>query len=214
MGIPCCNTPVTVNGEREPMQVFAPHAYDLMVDTPAYKYASNDRVGGIFAEHRRSQERMNVPVIVGEWGSFGDETDDWLPHIQHLFEVFEGYHWSHTYWAYIPGFFEEQIKPFDLQIMNLCQKDSKLTILHICDWEGTYDDLTRYVDYPGDIVNTPLVLNGTPFTVADGEKLFKRPKIGRIVIGNHHILPAPFGYVVCKDHRPTLYNLVGYQQRV
>jgi len=79
---------------------------------------------------------------------------------------------------YIPGFFEEQIKPFDLQIMNLCQKDSKLTILHICDWEGTYDDLTRYVDYPGDIVNTPLVLNGTPFTVSDGEKLFKRPILG------------------------------------
>ena len=78
----------------------------------------------------------------------------------------------------IPGFFEEQIKPFDLQIMNLCQKDSKLTILHICDWEGTYDDLTRYVDYPGDIVNTPLELNGTPFTVSDGEKLFKRPVLG------------------------------------
>lgn len=79
---------------------------------------------------------------------------------------------------YIPGFFEKQIKPFDLQIMNLCQKDSKLTILHICDWEGTYDDLTRYVDYPGDIVNTPLILNGTPFTVSDGQKLFNRPVLG------------------------------------
>lgn len=78
----------------------------------------------------------------------------------------------------IPGFFEEQIKPFDLRIMNLCQKDAKLTILHICDWEGTYDDLTRYTDYPGDIVNTPLVLNGTPFTVTDGEKLFNRPVLG------------------------------------
>lgn len=78
----------------------------------------------------------------------------------------------------IPGFFEELIKPFDLQIMNLCQKDSKLTILHICDWEGTYDDLTRYLDYPGDIVNTPLILNETPFSVTDGEKLFNRPVLG------------------------------------
>lgn len=78
----------------------------------------------------------------------------------------------------IPGFFENQIKPFDLQVMNLCQKESKLTILHICDWEGTYDDLTRYVDYPGDIVNTPLVLNGTPFTLNDGLELFNRPVLG------------------------------------
>ena len=52
---------------------------------------------------------MNVPVIVGEWGSFGDETDDWLPHIQFLFEVFEKYHWSQTYWAFIPGFFENRV---------------------------------------------------------------------------------------------------------
>ena len=51
-------------------------------------------------------------------------------------------------------------------------------MMNICDWEGTYDDLARYVDYPGDIVNTPLDLNGTPFSVTDGEKLFKRPVLG------------------------------------
>lgn len=78
----------------------------------------------------------------------------------------------------IPGFFEDIIKPLDLQLMSLCQEDAKLTILHICDWEGTYDDLSKYADYPGDIVNTPLHLNGTPFTPADGEKLFGRPVLG------------------------------------
>lgn len=78
----------------------------------------------------------------------------------------------------IPGFFEDIIKPLDLQLMQLMQQDSKLTILHICDWEGTYDDLSKYVDYPGDIVNTPLHLNGTPFTLTDGEKLFGRPVLG------------------------------------
>ena len=36
MGIPCCNTHIKTNGEIESQQVFAPHAYDLMVDTPAY----------------------------------------------------------------------------------------------------------------------------------------------------------------------------------
>lgn len=79
---------------------------------------------------------------------------------------------------YIPGFFEELIKPFDLRIMNRCAEGAKMSILHICDWEGAYDDLTRYLDYPGHIVNTPLVLNGTPFTLQDGYALFKRPVLG------------------------------------
>lgn len=78
----------------------------------------------------------------------------------------------------IPGFFEEIIKPLDLQLMNLCQQDSKLTILHICDWEGDYDNLNKYIDYPGDIVNTPLHLDGKPFTLRDGEKFFGRPVLG------------------------------------
>lgn len=78
----------------------------------------------------------------------------------------------------IPGFFEDMIKPLDLELMARCQQDAKITILHICDWEGTYDDLSKYTDYPGDIVNTPLHLNGTPFTLADGEKLFGRPVLG------------------------------------
>lgn len=109
LGIPFCAPPVTVNGQKDENQVFAPHAYDLMVDTPAYKFAHNGRVAGIFGEHRNSQNRLDVPVIVGEWGSFGDETDDWLPHINHLFGVFEKYKWSHTYWAYIEGFFENRL---------------------------------------------------------------------------------------------------------
>lgn len=109
LGIPFSAPPITVNGKRDDNQIFAPHAYDLMVDTSAYKFASSDRVGGIFGEHKRSQERLGVPVIVGEWGSFGDETDDWLPHIQYLFEVFEKNKWGQTYWAYIPGFFENRL---------------------------------------------------------------------------------------------------------
>lgn len=127
LGIPFCAPPIKVNGERDDNQIFAPHAYDLMVDTPSYKFAHNGRVAGIFGEHRKSQERLDVPVIVGEWGSFGDDTDDWLPHIQHLFEVFEGYKWSHTYWAYIPGFFENRLmkvfhRPFPKAVSGKIEK--------------------------------------------------------------------------------------------
>lgn len=77
-----------------------------------------------------------------------------------------------------PGFFENFIKPFDLAVMNECCKDTRINILHICDWEGPYDDLTRYTDYPGDIVNTPIIIDGKPFTLSDGEALFGRPVLG------------------------------------
>lgn len=106
MGIPCCNTPITVNGNRERSQCFAPHAYDLMVDTPAYKYANNSRVGMIFDEHRRTQERLNVPCIVGEWGSCA-EGDGWYPHFRFLLNKFDSYKWSNTYWCYFDNILQE-----------------------------------------------------------------------------------------------------------
>ena len=77
------------------------------------------------------------------------------------------------------GFFETYIKPYDLEIMGECNKGTKLNILHICDWEGPFDDLSRFADYPGQIVNTPNSLDGTtPFSLSDGYALFKRPVLG------------------------------------
>ena len=78
----------------------------------------------------------------------------------------------------IPSFYDTFVRPYDLDVMNACTADTRVNILHICDWEGTYDDLTRYVDYPGQIVNTPINLNGTPFTLQDGAALFGRPVLG------------------------------------
>lgn len=78
----------------------------------------------------------------------------------------------------IPSFYETFVRPYDLDVMNSCTDGTHVNILHICDWEGTYDDLTRYADYPGQIVNTPINLDGTPFTPQDGEKLFGRPVLG------------------------------------
>ena len=106
MGIPCCNKPVTVNNQRENDQIFAPHAYDLMVDTPAYKYANNSRVGMIFDEHRNTQLRLGCPCIVGEWGSCA-EGDGWYPHIRFLQDKFDTYKWSNTYWCYFDGILEQ-----------------------------------------------------------------------------------------------------------
>ncbi len=78
----------------------------------------------------------------------------------------------------IPDWFEGIIRPTDMKVMGECMKDTKVNILHICDWEGPYNDLTRYRDYPGQIVNTPIYIDGKPFSVEDGVKLFSRPVLG------------------------------------
>ena len=77
-----------------------------------------------------------------------------------------------------PGFFENFIKPYDMKVMGEANSGTKMNILHICDWEGTYDDLTRFADYPGQIVNTPMTVDEKPFTLEDGVNLFKRPVLG------------------------------------
>ena len=69
LGIPCLAGPIMVKGEKDKLQCFAPHGYDFGVDTPLYKYASNERIKFIFDEHRRTQERLGIPVIVGEWAA-------------------------------------------------------------------------------------------------------------------------------------------------
>ena len=110
LGIPCAVQPIRHGGARDPQQVFTPHAYDLMVDTPAYRYASDERVGSVFDEHRRTQQRLQTPVIVGEWGGFGAQDDDgWLRHIEYLLSVFERNKWSQTYWQFSDAFFDSPL---------------------------------------------------------------------------------------------------------
>ncbi len=99
---------IRVDGRREPNQCFAPHAYDFTVDTPLYQYANNARVGSFFSAAARNQERLDVPVIVGEWGAGGSDPG-WFPHAQFLLDFFDRHQWSQTYWAYGEGDLEKKL---------------------------------------------------------------------------------------------------------
>ena len=110
LGVPCRAEPIAFGGRRDAQQAFAPHAYDFMVDTPDYRYASNERVGGIFGEHAKTQKRLQMPVVVGEWGGFGSPDDDqWLGHISFLLALFDRSKWSHAYWQYGDAFFDSPL---------------------------------------------------------------------------------------------------------
>lgn len=109
LGIPCSVLPIEVSGRQEPQQCFSPHGYDIMVDSEAYVHASNDRITAIFDEHRRTQQRLQLPVLVGEWGGIGDNDPRLLPHMKHILDIFDSRGWSQTYWHFNNRFLDSPL---------------------------------------------------------------------------------------------------------
>jgi uroporphyrinogen decarboxylase len=73
--------------------------------------------------------------------------------------------------------FQEYIKPTDLAVWDEISSCS-FNILHICDYEGGYDDLTPFLDYPGHVVNSSLKLGDRTLTPKEVSQLFGRPFMG------------------------------------
>ena len=74
-------------------------------------------------------------------------------------------------------FFARYIKPTDLAVWEEIG-DSPFNILHVCDYEGSYDDLTPFLDYPGQVVNASLQVGGRRYSPREMAELFGRPFMG------------------------------------
>jgi uroporphyrinogen decarboxylase len=77
-----------------------------------------------------------------------------------------------------PRIFDQYIRPYDLTLMDEIAEKCEFTILHVCDYHLSYDDFSRFVDYPGDVVNSPLEVGGKHLTTKEAAQLFKRPFMG------------------------------------
>jgi uroporphyrinogen decarboxylase len=75
------------------------------------------------------------------------------------------------------GIFEELVKPADLAVWDEIAS-CRFNILHICDYDGAYDDLTPFLDYPGHVVNCSLQVGGNRITPQQASDLFDRPFMG------------------------------------
>jgi uroporphyrinogen decarboxylase len=73
--------------------------------------------------------------------------------------------------------FQKYIKPTDLAVWDELSSCS-FNILHVCDYEGAYDDLTPFLDYPGDVVNCSLKIGDRILSPSDMSQLFGRPFMG------------------------------------
>ena len=76
-----------------------------------------------------------------------------------------------------PELFRKYIKPSDLAVWAEIQA-CPFNILHICDYEGGYADLTPFLDYPGHVVNCSLKLGEGNLSPAEISAMFGRPFMG------------------------------------
>jgi uroporphyrinogen decarboxylase len=78
-----------------------------------------------------------------------------------------------------PNIFLDYIKPTDMVVQNEINEGCICNVLHICDYEGPYDDLSPFVDYPGHIVNLSDIVAGKKVPLKQLYEMFgKRPIMG------------------------------------
>lgn len=88
------------DGTIDPLIAYAAHGYDLVVDTKEVENPSYERVEFIFDRINETGKRMNVPVLIGEWGALHGKSAKMVDAGQQLIDLFEKYKFSNTYWAY------------------------------------------------------------------------------------------------------------------
>lgn len=74
--------------------------------------------------------------------------------------------------------FEQNIKPFDLSLMEEIDRACPFNILHVCGHQFGYDSFAPLLDYPGQLVSCPLTVGGQSITPDQAAQLFGRPFMG------------------------------------
>ncbi len=75
--------------------------------------------------------------------------------------------------------FARAVKNYDMLLCKEAMQLAPCNIMHICDYDGSYDDFApRFQDYPGHVVNVPLEADGKPFSLRQAADIFKRPVMG------------------------------------
>jgi endoglycosylceramidase len=91
---------VDENGQKDPLVAYAAHGYDLVVDTEALALGSNARVELIFERIAETGKRLDIPVLIGEWGALHGKSQELIPVADFLMDEFNRHGFSDTFWAY------------------------------------------------------------------------------------------------------------------
>jgi endoglycosylceramidase len=107
-----------INNKPDPLTAYAGHAYDPLVDTKYYDKQDNSRVELILSRINETSLRINVPVLVGEWGALSGNADAMASSARAVINLFQRFGFGNTYWSYYPGiekdmyFTQEIVRPY------------------------------------------------------------------------------------------------------
>jgi endoglycosylceramidase len=130
------------NGQRDPLQAYAPHGYDIVVDTPDIANASEERVELIFRRHGETAKRLDMPMVVGEWGAYGGAGPEIVKPAWFVVRQFEKLLCGETYWLYgknltAASYFEVLNRPIPAEIAGtlLAYEANPKTGAFTCSWK-------------------------------------------------------------------------------
>lgn len=110
------------DGTVDKQVAYGAHGYDLVVDTKEVENPSYERVEFIFDRIAESGQRMDVPVLVGEWGALHGKSLKMVKTARHLVGLIESHKFSNTYWAFYndietyPYFRNAIVRPYPQKI--------------------------------------------------------------------------------------------------
>ncbi len=118
-----------LNGTKDAKVAYAPHGYDLLVDTRAYDQAGSARVAFLFGQVKKTAGRLGIPVLVGEWGAFHSRKPVFTEQTKLILNAFSGMDASETFWAYYDDiesypFFRALQHPYPPAVAGYLQKYS------------------------------------------------------------------------------------------
>lgn len=88
------------DGSPDPLVAYAPHGYDLVVDTEATALAATARVEYIFDQMMKKGKQLKMPVWVGEWGAYYNNSESVIPTAMHSVNLIEEHLFGNAYWSY------------------------------------------------------------------------------------------------------------------
>jgi endoglycosylceramidase len=131
------------NGNPDPLQAYAAHGYDLLTDTKEVENPSYERVEFIFSRISETSKRLNMPVLLGEWGAFHSKSSKMVETAAHAVGLVVMLNFSNTYWAYYkdidqyPYFNNSIIRPYPSEISGslISYNYNRKAGIFECSWE-------------------------------------------------------------------------------
>ena len=91
------------NGQPDPNVAYAPHGYDLVVDTEFSSKSSPVRLEFIFQRISEKGRQLKMPIWLGEWGAYYKDGINMTEIARHSVDLIQKYQFSNAYWSYEKG---------------------------------------------------------------------------------------------------------------